>query len=106
MMLLRLSSSIARKTVEPATRSLSSLNSVQSSKEQFVDFQWEDPLNLASMLTEEEQMVSETAHSYCQDHLMPRVLDNNRNETFDRSIFTEMGELGLLGPTIQRQEIC
>merc|ERR1719506_579961 len=46
-------------------------------------------------------MVSETAHSYCQEQLMPRVLDNNRNETFDRAIYSEMGALGLLGPTIE-----
>jgi len=46
-------------------------------------------------------MVSDTAESYCQENLMPRVLDNNRNETFDRSIFNEMGSLGLLGPTIE-----
>jgi len=46
-------------------------------------------------------MVSDTAESYCQENLMPRVLDNNRNETFDRSIFNEMGALGLLGPTIE-----
>lgn len=45
--------------------------------------------------------VSQTAHDYCQENLMPRVLDNNRNETFDRGIFKEMGALGLLGPTIE-----
>jgi glutaryl-CoA dehydrogenase len=100
MMLSRLSFSIVRKSGPVAKRSLSSTSCVKSSKEHFADFKWEDPLNLQSMLTDEEQMVSETAYSYCQDHLMPRVLDNNRNETFDRSIFTEMGELGLLGPTI------
>lgn len=43
----------------------------------------------------------ESANSYCQDKLMPRVMMANRNESFDREIFNEMGELGLLGPTIQ-----
>lgn len=46
-------------------------------------------------------MVAETARAYCQEKLMPRVTMANRNETFDRAIMTEFGELGLLGPTIQ-----
>jgi glutaryl-CoA dehydrogenase len=52
-------------------------------------------------LTEEEIMVRDTAYQYCQERLLPRVLMANRHETFDREIMTEMGELGLLGPTIQ-----
>lgn len=64
-------------------------------------YNWEDPLNIADNLTEEEQLVSESARDYCQSRLMPRVLMANREETFDRDIFTEMGELGLLGATIQ-----
>lgn len=63
-------------------------------------FNWEDPLLFNNLLTEEEQMVRDSAHRYCQDKLMPRVLMANRNETFDREIFNEMGELGLLGTTI------
>ena len=99
-MLSRISSSfITPLTKTTVKRCLSSTSS--TAKEQFADFQWEDPLNLRSLLTEEEQMVSDTAESYCQENLMPRVLDNNRNETFDRSIFNEMGSLGLLGPTIE-----
>ena len=102
-MLARVSSSLApRISRTSAQRCLSaSATSTTTVKETFADFQWEDPLNINSMMTEEEQMVSQTAHDYCQEQLMPRVLDNNRNETFDRSIFTEMGALGLLGPTIQ-----
>jgi len=64
-------------------------------------FDWKDALNLESRLTEEEIMVRDTAHQYCQEKLFPRVLLGNRNETFDRDIVTEMGELGLLGPTIK-----
>merc|ERR1712109_278092 len=64
-------------------------------------FDWKDPLNLESNLTEEEIMVRDTAHQYCQERLLPRVLMANRHETFDREIMNEMGELGLLGPTIQ-----
>merc|ERR1711997_131804 len=64
-------------------------------------FDWKDPLNLESNLTEEEIMVRDTAHQYCQERLLPRVLMANRHETFDREIMNEMGELGVLGPTIQ-----
>ncbi len=63
-------------------------------------FSWEDPLNLESCLTEEERLVRDTARDYCQEKLMPRVLMANRHENFDREIMTEMGELGLLGATI------
>jgi len=63
-------------------------------------FNWEDPLLIDGQLTEEERMVRDSAHSYCQDKLMPRVLMANRNEEFDPEIIKEMGELGLLGSTI------
>jgi glutaryl-CoA dehydrogenase len=66
-------------------------------KAQFV---WEDPLLLDQQLTQEERMVREAAHAYCQEKLAPRALDSFRNETTDPAIFREMGELGLLGPTI------
>jgi len=64
-------------------------------------FDWKDPLNLESRLTEEEILVRDTAQKYCQENLLPRVLMANRNETFDREIMSEMGEYGLLGPTIE-----
>ena len=67
------------------------------------EFNWEDPFGLVDQLTEDERMVAETAHAYSQDKLMPRVLESFRNETFDREIFNEMGELGFLGPTIPEQ---
>jgi glutaryl-CoA dehydrogenase len=63
-------------------------------------FQWEDPLLLEDQLSEEERMVRDSARAYAQDKLMSRVLEANRHEHFDREIMTEMGELGLLGPTI------
>jgi glutaryl-CoA dehydrogenase len=66
-------------------------------------FQWEDPLLLDDQLTEDERMVRDAARAYCQDRLMPRVLMANRHEEFDRAIMTEMGELGLLGPTIPEE---
>ncbi|KAK5446257.1 hypothetical protein LTS15_009953 [Exophiala xenobiotica] len=64
-------------------------------------FQWEDPLNLSNFLTEEEQAIQETAHSYCQERLQPRVLEAYRQEDYDKTILQEMGELGLLGATIK-----
>ena len=61
---------------------------------------WEDPFQLEQQLTEEERMIRDTAHAYCQDKLMTRVLEANRHESFDRDIMHEMGDLGLLGSTI------
>jgi len=63
-------------------------------------FKWDDPLLLDSQLSEDERMVREAAMAYCQDMLAPRVLEAFRNEKTDPAIFREMGELGLLGPTI------
>ncbi|WP_448954159.1 acyl-CoA dehydrogenase [Labrys neptuniae] len=63
-------------------------------------FDWTDPLDLESLLTEEERLVRDTARDYAQDKLMPRVLKAYREEDFDRAIMSEMGELGLLGATI------
>lgn len=64
------------------------------------NFQWDDPFHLDEQLTEDERMIRDAARSYCQDKLMPRVQSMFRNESVDTSIFREMGELGLLGPTI------
>ena len=69
-------------------------------------FQWEDPLLLDEMLTEEERLVKDTARDYAQDKLLPRVIEANRNETFHAEIMTEMGELGLLGPTLPEEYGC
>jgi glutaryl-CoA dehydrogenase len=63
-------------------------------------FDWADPLLLSSQLSDEERMVRDAAQAYCQDKLMPRVLEAIRHEKTDPAIFREMGELGLLGPTI------
>ena len=63
-------------------------------------FQWDDPLQFDGLLTEEERMIRDSAREYCQGRLMPRVLMSHRNETFDREIFNELGELGFLGATL------
>lgn len=66
-------------------------------------FDWQDPFRLDEQLTDEERLVRDAARDYCQGRLMPRILDANRHEVFDRAILTEMGELGLLGPTIPEE---
>ncbi len=69
-------------------------------------FNWQDPLCFDSLLTEEERMIRDTAHQYCQDKLMTRVLDANRHEHFDANIMKELGELGLLGCTLPEKYGC
>ena len=64
-------------------------------------FNWSDPLLLEEALSEEERMVRDSAHDYCQDKLFSRVLEANRREHFDRGIMNEMGALGFLGSTIE-----
>ena len=66
-------------------------------------FQWEDPLGIEFELTEEERMVRDTARGFAQDYLMPRVVEAYREEKYDPNLLTEMGKLGLLGPTIPEE---
>ncbi|ACY34359.1 MULTISPECIES: acyl-CoA dehydrogenase [Comamonas] len=66
-------------------------------------YQWDDCFQLDQQLTEDERMIRDAAREYCQDKLKPRVQAMFRNESVDVSIFREMGELGLLGPTIPTQ---
>ena len=69
-------------------------------------FVWKDPLLLDDLLTEDERMVRDTAHSYAQEKLMPRILEANRQERFDREIMNEMGALGFLGSTLPEKYGC
>ncbi|CAH2232874.1 glutaryl-CoA dehydrogenase, mitochondrial [Pararge aegeria] len=66
-----------------------------------VSFNWEDPLNLDRQLQDDEKAVRDSLRAYCKEKLMPRVIEANRNEVFDRAIYKEMGELGILGCTIK-----
>ncbi|NBW84418.1 MAG: acyl-CoA dehydrogenase [Proteobacteria bacterium] len=66
-----------------------------------MDNNWEDILRLDSQLTEEERMIRDNVREYCNQSLMPRILDANRNETFHPEIYKEMGELGILGASIK-----
>ena len=74
------------------------MNAAKSSTKN--EFQWDDPLLLDDLLSDEERMVRDAARAYCQEKLMPRVLEANRHEKFHREIMNEMGELGFLGSTI------
>ncbi len=64
---------------------------------------WNDPFLLDQQLSETERMVRDSARDYCEQRLAPRVLEAFRHERTDRGIFREMGELGLLGPTVAEQ---
>ncbi|MGQ0677480.1 MAG: acyl-CoA dehydrogenase [Rhodospirillales bacterium] len=65
------------------------------------EFKWDDPFLLDRQLSEDERQIRDAAHDYCQDKLMPRILEANRHEKFDRTVLNEMGALGFLGPTIE-----
>ena len=66
-------------------------------------FDWEDPLDLAARLSEDERMVWDAARSYAREKLLPRVVSAYAEERFDREIMTEMGALGFLGPTLPEE---
>ena len=66
-----------------------------------LSFNWADPLLLEELLSNDERQIRDTTRAYAQDKLMPRILEANRHEKFDRDILFEMGELGLLGSTIE-----
>lgn len=71
--------------------------------ESIMTHQWDDPLFLESSLSEDERMIRDMARGYCTDKLMPRVKSAYREERFDREIFNEMGELGLLGAMVDEK---
>lgn len=67
-------------------------------------FNWEDPLNLESLLTDDEKTIRDSFRQYCQTQLLPRITQANRDEVFDREIYKEMGQYGALGCTIKGYE--
>ncbi|MDR3522859.1 MAG: acyl-CoA dehydrogenase [Acetobacteraceae bacterium] len=66
-------------------------------------FQWDDPFRLHDQLSEDERLISDTARAYAQEKLAPRIVEAYLDEKTDRAIFSEMGELGLLGVTVSDQ---
>ncbi len=75
-------------------------------QQELAKLKWEDPLLLDELLTDDERMIRDTARSYAQDKLLPRVIEAYREEKTDRAIFNEMGELGLLGVTLPEDYGC
>lgn len=71
-----------------------------TNKQHRAPFLWEDALLLNEQLTDEERMVAHSVDAFCQEVLMPGIIEANRNEHFDRQLMVKMGELGLLGCTI------
>ncbi|MBB5373816.1 acyl-CoA dehydrogenase [Acidocella aromatica] len=71
-----------------------------STKGKLSNFDWADALKLETLLTEEERAIRDAAHAYAQEKLQPRILSAYREERFDREVMNELGEMGLLGPTI------
>ena len=69
-------------------------------------FDWKDPMFFDQQLSDEERMIRDAAYDYCQDKLMPRVKQANREEVFHREIMSELGELGLLGSTLPEEYGC
>src|SRR6201995_4574359 len=67
----------------------------------FTPFTWDDALRLDSALSEDERAIRDAANAFCQEKLFPRVLMANRQETFDRDIMNEFGEMGFLGATLE-----
>ena len=65
-----------------------------------VSFQWDDPFLLRDQLTQEERLIAESTANFAAEHLMPRVVQDARQESFDRSIMAKMGRMGLLGATL------
>lgn len=69
-------------------------------------FQWEDPFLLNQSLTDEERAIQHSARQYAEDKLAPRIIQANRDETFDRAIYNEMGQAGFLGCTLPDKYGC
>lgn len=78
-------------------------NTPETARARPAELNWQDPFLLDEQLSEEERMIRDAAHAYCQDGLARRVLEANRHEIFHREIMTELGALGLLGSTIPEE---
>ncbi len=84
-----------------ATRRMNDMDA--SSADLARGYSWEDPLDLAGRLTDEELMIMESARSYAREKLLPRVVSAFADERFDREIMKEMGDMGLLGATVSAE---
>ncbi|MFQ8432953.1 acyl-CoA dehydrogenase [Amaricoccus sp. W119] len=73
------------------------------SRHERAGFAWSDPFLLDRQLTEDERMIRDAAAAFAADKLAPRVREAYLEEKTDPSIFREMGEAGLLGPTVPEE---
>jgi len=85
---------------------MSAFQKIAESKPSPASFKWEDPFLLDAQLSEDERMICNTARAYAQEKLQPRVNEAYLEEKTDRAIFSEMGELGLLGVTLPEEYGC
>ncbi|CAH1111504.1 unnamed protein product [Psylliodes chrysocephalus] len=92
---------ISKNGLETIFKSLNKRTILSRKASSLASFNWQDPLNLESLLTDEEKLVRDQFKSYCQEKLMPRVIEANRNEVFHREIMNEIGQLGVLGCTLK-----
>ncbi|RZV53095.1 MAG: acyl-CoA dehydrogenase [Sphingomonadaceae bacterium] len=76
---------------------------LQKSTKTIVPFDWTDPFDLESQLSDEERMVRDTAHAFAQEQLLPNVKQAFMDDNFDPDIMPKMGELGLLGATVDEE---
>ncbi|KAJ3160085.1 hypothetical protein HDU88_008357 [Geranomyces variabilis] len=97
----RAASVLARRTTLSALAPLSSSSSrALATAAAKAKFDWKDPFDMNSQLTEDEREIRDSARNYCQSKLLSRVIQANRHEKFDREIMNEFGEMGMLGATI------
>ena len=66
-------------------------------------FQWDDPFDIESQLSDDERLVRDSARAFCDSELLPGIVQANRNETFDPDLMRRFGELGMLGPTLPEE---
>ena len=63
-------------------------------------FNYKDAFLFENQLSQDEKSIKELAHNFSRDILQPNIVSSFRNEQFDKNIIKEMGNIGLLGPTI------
>ena len=88
---------------DPAEAVPGPANTPEAARAKPVPFDWADPFRLDDQLTEDERAIQGAARAFCDDRLMPGIVEANRHERFDREIMRDMGELGLLGVTIPEE---
>lgn len=92
---------LALRTISPKLFKTVACSSKPIRLSSTLQFEWTDALNMETQLTDEEILMRDQVKSYCSQKLMPRILEANRHEKPDDNVLLEMGDLGILGPTIK-----